>query len=61
MATCQLLIVSRVNPLNQLTDGLTWSLFKIIRTNLATFQTLGRKKIKFSNPRTNEVFNPLIK
>jgi hypothetical protein len=37
----------------QLIDGLIWSLFKTIRTNLVTFQTLRRKKIKFSNLWTN--------
>jgi hypothetical protein len=28
----------------QVMDGLTWSLFKTIRTNLVTFQTLERTK-----------------
>jgi hypothetical protein len=59
MATCQLLIGLHVSPLRQLmTDVLTWSLFKTTRTNVVTFQTLGKKKIKFPNPRTNGVFNP---
>jgi hypothetical protein len=34
----------------QLRDGLTWSLFKTTRTNLVTFQILGRKKNKVSKP-----------
>ena len=33
----------------QLTDGLTWSFFKTTMTNLITFQTLRKKKIKFIN------------
>jgi hypothetical protein len=41
----------------QLTEGLTWSLFKTTRINLVTLQTLGMKKKSFQILRTNKVFN----
>jgi hypothetical protein len=45
MSTSNLSTCQSVKSTNgQLTDGLTWSLFKTTRTNLVTFQTVGRKK-----------------
>jgi hypothetical protein len=55
-STCQ--SVKSTN--GQLIERLIWSLFKTIRTNLVTFQTLWRKKQSFKTLKTNRVFNPKL-
>jgi hypothetical protein len=54
MSTSNWSICQSIKSTNgQLTDGLTWSLFKTTKINLVTFQTLEKKKISFQTLWTN--------